>query len=177
MWWWCMYGLGFCRKGTKKDTVLFLIFRRSQSHNIRCCSWSSTILYWHFIFCSFEVGVFFSPPTLLTHPNFSHKHAWWYIYNSLYFFSVHLRLAIQKFCSAVETWKMSDRVSQIDSRLAQIEIEKQATQNEQLLILLAQERLALTNERISLTSPAPAPAPGNYPSCEFHWAISIAYFT
>jgi hypothetical protein len=57
---------------------------------------------------------------------------------------------------------MSDRVPQIDSRLAQIEIEKQATQNEQLLILLAQERLALTNERISLTSPAPAPAPGNY---------------
>ena len=50
---------------------------------------------------------------------------------------------------------MSDRVPQIDSRLAQIEIEKQATQNEQLLILLAQERLALTNERISLTSPAP----------------------
>ena len=57
---------------------------------------------------------------------------------------------------------MSHRVPQIDSRLAQIEIEKQATQNEQLLILLAQERLALTNERISLTS-APAPAPGNYP--------------
>ncbi len=55
---------------------------------------------------------------------------------------------------------MSDRVPQIDSRLAQLEIEKQATQNEQLLILLAQERLALTNERISLTSPAPAPAPG-----------------
>ena len=55
---------------------------------------------------------------------------------------------------------MSDRVPQIDSRLAQIEIEKKATQNEQLLILLAQERLALTNERISLTS---APAPGNYP--------------
>ncbi len=57
---------------------------------------------------------------------------------------------------------MSDRVPQIDSRLAQIEIEKQATQNEQLLILLAQERLALTNERISLTSPAP-PAPAPHP--------------
>ena len=59
--------------------------------------------------------------------------------------------------------KMANRVTEIDGRLAQIEIEKQATQNEELLILLAKERLALTNERISLTSPAPpAPAPGNY---------------
>ena len=56
---------------------------------------------------------------------------------------------------------MSDRVPQIDIRLAQIEIEKQATQNEELLILLAKERLALTNERISLTSPAPPAQPGN----------------
>ena len=58
---------------------------------------------------------------------------------------------------------MSHRVAQIDGRLIEIGIREQVTQNEQLLILLAQERLALTNERISLTSPAPAPAPGNYP--------------
>lgn len=59
---------------------------------------------------------------------------------------------------------MADRITQIDGRLNEIGIREQATQNEQLLILLAQERLALTNERISLTSPAPpAPVQGNYP--------------
>jgi hypothetical protein len=52
-----------------------------------------------------------------------------------------------------------DRVSQIDIRLAQIEDEKHATQNEGIILILSQERLALTNERISLTSPT---APGNY---------------
>ena len=57
---------------------------------------------------------------------------------------------------------MANRVTEIDGRLAQIEIEKQATQNEELLIPLAKERLALTNERISLTSPAPSAQPGNY---------------
>ena len=57
---------------------------------------------------------------------------------------------------------MADRVAQIDERLNIIGNREIATQNEQLLILLAQERLALTNERISLTSPAPAPAQGNY---------------
>jgi hypothetical protein len=62
---------------------------------------------------------------------------------------------------------MADRVAQIDERLNIIGNREIATQNEQLLNLLAhQERLALTNERISLTSPAPAPAPapaqGNY---------------
>jgi len=58
---------------------------------------------------------------------------------------------------------MADRVAQIDGRLYEIGIREQAMQNEQLLILLAKERLALTNERISLTSPAPpAPAPGSY---------------
>ena len=44
--------------------------------------------------------------------------------------------------------------AQIDERLNIIGNREIATQNEQLLILLAQERLALTNERISLTSPA-----------------------
>jgi len=52
------------------------------------------------------------------------------------------------------------RVTDIDGRLAQIGIREQATQNEELLILLAKERLALTNERISLTSPAPPAQPG-----------------
>ena len=54
-----------------------------------------------------------------------------------------------------------DRVAQIDGRLNEIGIREQGTQSEQLLVLLAQERLALTNERISLTSQQ-APAPGNY---------------
>jgi hypothetical protein len=54
---------------------------------------------------------------------------------------------------------MADRIAQIDVRLNEIEIEKKAAQNEQLLILLAQERLALTNERIALT----LPQVGNYP--------------
>ena len=57
---------------------------------------------------------------------------------------------------------MADRVAQIDERLNIIGNREIASQNEQLLILLAQERLALTNERISLTSPAPAPAQDNY---------------
>jgi len=56
---------------------------------------------------------------------------------------------------------MADRIAQIDGRLNEIGIREQATQNEQLLILLAQERLALTNERISLTLP-PAPSQGGY---------------
>jgi hypothetical protein len=51
-----------------------------------------------------------------------------------------------------------DRVSQIDIRLAQIEVREQATKNEGILSLLLQERIALTNERISLTSPKA----GNY---------------
>ena len=55
----------------------------------------------------------------------------------------------------------ADRVPQIDSRLNEIGIREQATQNEELLVLLAKERLALTHERISLTSPATQP--GNYP--------------
>ena len=50
---------------------------------------------------------------------------------------------------------MSERVSDIDKRLAQIEIKEQSTVSEQLSILLAQERLALTKERILLTSPTP----------------------
>jgi hypothetical protein len=56
---------------------------------------------------------------------------------------------------------MANRVTEIDGRLAQIGIREHATQNEELLILLAKERLALTNERISLTSPAPPAQPGN----------------
>lgn len=76
---------------------------------------------------------------------------------------------------------MADRVGQIDSRLAQIDIEKQATHSQQLVILLAQERLALANERISLTSPAlPTLQPGNYPIIpyfEFYCLIYIAYFS
>ena len=43
---------------------------------------------------------------------------------------------------------MADRVAQIDERLNIIGNREIATQNEELLILLAQERLALTNERI-----------------------------
>jgi hypothetical protein len=37
--------------------------------------------------------------------------------------------------------------------------------------LLAQERLALTNERISLTSPATQP--GNYPVAHAGWGLGI----
>ena len=41
---------------------------------------------------------------------------------------------------------MNDRVPLIDSRLAEIQIERQRySENEQILILLAQERLALIN--------------------------------
>ena len=71
---------------------------------------------------------------------------------------------------------MADRVAQIDERLNIIGNREIATQNEQLLILLAhQERLALTNERISLTSPAPAPAQGNY--LHVLHSVNIAYIT
>ena len=55
----------------------------------------------------------------------------------------------------------TDRVAQIDGRLNEIGIREQATQNEQLLVLLAKERVALTDERISLTSPATQP--GKFP--------------
>jgi hypothetical protein len=69
----------------------------------------------------------------------------------------------------------ADRVSQIDIRLNEIGIREQATQNEQLLVLLAQERLALTNERISLTSPATQP--GNYPLPMYSiWNLSVIKF-
>ena len=64
----------------------------------------------------------------------------------------------------------ADRVPQIDIRLNEIGIREQATQNEQLLVLLAQERLAMTNERISLTSPATQP--GNYPVAHGVWVYS-----
>ena len=47
---------------------------------------------------------------------------------------------------------MTERVAIIDERLRILGIREEATQNEQLLILLAQERLALTKERISLIS-------------------------
>ena len=65
----------------------------------------------------------------------------------------------------------ADRVPQIDIRLNEIGIREQATQNEQLLVLLAQERLAMTNERISLTSPATQP--GNYPVV--HAGVGFGY--
>jgi hypothetical protein len=65
----------------------------------------------------------------------------------------------------------ADRVPQIDIRLNEIGIREQATQNEQLLVLLAQERLAMTNERISLTSPATQP--GNYPVA--HAGVGFGY--
>ena len=68
----------------------------------------------------------------------------------------------------------ADRVPQIDIRLNEIGIREQATQNEQLLVLLAQERLALTNERISLTSPATQP--GNYPLPMYSIDVAIYFF-
>ena len=78
---------------------------------------------------------------------------------------------------------MADRVAQIDVRLNEIGIREQSLQNEQLLVLLAEERLALTNERISLTSPAPAlgnyPVPVNFyelfPSNIFHICILFSF--
>lgn len=62
------------------------------------------------------------------------------------------------------------RLAQIENRLVEIGRREKATQNEQILLVLAQERLvlaqeilALTNGRISQTSPAQTP-PGNYPA-------------
>ena len=68
---------------------------------------------------------------------------------------------------------MADRIAQIDGRLNEIGNREQATQNEQLLILLAQERLALTNERISLTLPQ---AQGIILSCEFYLTLPSHIF-
>lgn len=67
---------------------------------------------------------------------------------------------------------MSVRIAQIDSRLAQIKIE--FTHNEQILIGLAKERLALTNERILLISP-PAPTQGKYVTL-FEYLFSFSVF-
>lgn len=68
-----------------------------------------------------------------------------------------------------KTCLSAQRIIAIDTRLEQIEAEKKSTKNEELLIILGRERLALTNERVALTIPAPAPAQGNvYLSCEFN---------
>ena len=47
----------------------------------------------------------------------------------------------------------NERVGAIDTRIVEITERERNTTSEQLLIILAQERLVLTNERISLTTP------------------------